>query len=186
MKLFTLLFIFSLAVNADEIQRIESIVDDISKLRESYEVAQEQLQECRSTLNDIKINDNNKYLVEIQSLKKEIQNLKNRLKNKKNCENSNKFPKLTMKKKSKKEVILSDVIYFKASAFKLDKKSDIFSSIDGEKIEEWDRGSSFTSNQKKDGYIKITGYFVNRQWKKSQKERWIKESDISIKSKKNN
>jgi len=110
------------------------------------------------------------------------------------CEEVNKFPKLVMKddiKNSKKEESksvarnvsasknktsdkTSKLKFFKASAFRLNKDSDIYDSIDGKKVYRWENKTSFTSNVMNDEWIKITGYFVNKQWQKSDEELWIK------------
>jgi len=177
-----LLFISFMELSGDEIQRIDSIVEDISKLRDSYDKSQDELQRCRyslkdeqeknvlllkeidgdtkSTPTDVKIYQN-----EIETLKIKIAELQKRLE-------TNKFPKLVMKDENSK------LITFKAATFKLNKDADIYDSVDGLKIDRWEDKTTFTSNQKKAGYIKITGYFVDRVWQPSDKELWIKESDV--------
>lgn len=63
-------------------------------------------------------------------------------------------------------------------AYKLGIQSDIYDAIDGEVYDSWEEGTSFTSNVKSDGWIKITGYFVEKKWKKAKEELWILEENV--------
>ena len=67
---------------------------------------------------------------------------------------------------------------FKASAFRLNKNAVIYDKVNGEKIDEWNKETSFTSSIKTQNWVKITGYFVDKVWMRSSKELWIKSSDI--------
>jgi len=40
-------------------------------------------------------------------------------------------------------------------------------------LEQWEKHTSFTSNVKSKNRIKITGYFVNKKWRKASKEMWV-------------
>lgn len=119
-----------------------------------------------------------------------------------NCEEPNPFPKLVMKKeflkndkKVKKIVIKKELSKikkivepkrkeveklqrFKASAFRLNKNALIYDRVNGEKLYEWEKGTSFTSSIKTQNWVKITGYFVDRVWMRSSKELWIKTTDV--------
>ena len=66
-------------------------------------------------------------------------------------------------------------------AYKLLIQSNIYDAIDGEVYDIWEEGTSFTSNIKSDGWIKITGYFVERKWKKAKEELWIVEGSVESK-----
>lgn len=215
------LFIFT-SLMGDEMQRIEAIVDDISKLRISYNECQKELKSkiteplsCQKELDeatDMRIlleNEKQKNAVlleELNSLKKEdnsIDTLKNQIKEYENTiksknkeikllkdkrvvqkcnpkiitkklENSNKFPKLVMKKEFQYEKVSEETIEtFKASAFRLKEDTSIYDSINGKVIEEWEKETSFTSNQKTLNWVKITGYFIDKRWKKAQRELWV-------------
>jgi hypothetical protein len=222
------IFVVLVSLSADEIQIIDSIVDDVTELRQNYEKTKVELLECKNNLEDqkaktdilkkelfnelqnkntiakpeVKSDNTDVYKKEIQNLKSQIKELKSLLKDKEKCtKNQNKFPKLVMKnekKVQKEEKIESKVQkekktlqkdtqlkYFKASAFKLIKDADIYDKPDGEIIDMWTKGTSFTSNQKQSGFIKITGYFVNKLWAKTKDELWIKESEVQNKKKKN-
>jgi len=208
--LFVLVFVMFNYVSADEMQRIESIVKDISKLRGDYEVSQNELNACRAKLDEEK--KRNEALTKEFNLyssftKNEIESLKNQLKeaklsiknkeskinnsdnekskNEENCLNNqiisdeNQFPQLKMKDKYKD----LEMEFFKATSFRLTKKSTIYDSVNGNKIDEWDGMSSFTSNQKTKDWIKITGYFINKKWTKADKALWVKMSDIKSRNK---
>lgn len=200
MKLFFLLSIlFFNTLNADEVKRIETIVLEIEKLQGEYSKLDDKLVLSEYNLKDEK--EKNKILTkEIKSLNNQIKDLKNILKSKeskikklglkysKNRENEQKclrnqikqrdgvFPQLQMKEQYRL-VQNDELVYFKPSAFRLNKEAQIFDGIDGEPIETWESMRSFTSNQKTKKWVKITGYFVDKVWRPSQKELWVLESD---------
>ena len=205
MKLILLLLLLLGYSNADEVSRIESIVKDINKLRTDYNKIEEELGIYKYDLRDEK--EKNAILnKEIQSLiiklnraKKAIKtkdyknkarknNLNNISKNKTNlqkCMNNqiiqddNPFPDLQMKKEFQvhEEEKIST---FKASSFRLNKSANIFDAISGNKIDEWESTTSFTSNVKSRNWVKITGYFVDKVWKPSDKEMWVRTTDVTI------
>ena len=264
MKLLLVVLILSLSLNADEMKRIESIVNDITKLRAENEGCQTEAKIYALQLKDER--DRNKILVqEINSFKNlykreieyknKILKLENKIKNQEkllkakenskkdlnirskpivkikekekktlvikektieklvlvNCEEPNPFPKLVMKKKflqeSKKvkktkklskqrERVAKEELpeikrvvepkrkevekleRFKASAFRLNKNAAIYDKVNGGKLYEWEKGTSFTSSIKMQNWIKITGYFVDRVWMRSSKELWVKSADV--------
>ncbi len=116
----------------------------------------------------------------------EIKKLKNRLNNKKckpkiitkRIENSNIFQKLIMKEKYKVKEAYNNIESFKASAFRLIVDSDIYDAIDGKVVLQWERDRSFTSNQGSDNWVKITGYFIDRKWRKAKKDLWIEKKKV--------
>ena len=129
------------------------------------------------------------YKKEIESKDKEIVSLKNQINKKilkkelqpEVCKDDNPFPKLVMKEKNKKikKVVVDSVdsieleTTFKASAFRLNKDSDIYDSIDGKILYTWEKRRSFTSSTMTQNWIKITGYFVDKEWRKADKELWV-------------
>jgi len=191
------LFIFCVHVNADEMQRIESIVVDIKKLRLDYDKSQEDLALTQVQLKDEK--DKNEILLrELESKENEIIILNNQIKNIKKSEissqkdkviikektiicqdnqisNKNKFPLLQMKKQEVSTALVST----KAQTYRLNKNANIYNGIDGKVIDIWEERTSFTSNFKSGSWIKITGYFVEKVWQKSKQELWIKEIDAN-------
>ena len=161
----------------DDVDRLESIVKDIQNLRIKYDKTQEGLDECRYKLKDEQ-QKNSIIQQELNSLhkllkakNKEIAKLKKGVVSKKSVEISqeqNSFPKLQMK-----------IQKFKASAFRLNKDADIYDAVGGEKIDRWEGGRSFTSGVRTKDYVKITGYFVDRKWRASQKEMWVRAVDAN-------
>lgn len=158
--------IFTLSLHADEIQRIDSIVEDITKLRMDYKKSQEELKICK---NKIKTLENQLEIANNILKTKDKNKVKTKLKEKK-ClvTQENSFPKLKMRTK---------LIHTKASAYRLSKNAPIYSGINGEKIDEWEKGTSFTSNQRTGKFIKITGYFIHKKWVKSKKPLWVNADD---------
>ena len=122
----------------------------------------------------------------LESKDKEIQSLKNQIKISKNkqkvleksIENQKVSvvkPKIITKTKKKPVVTVSKNTH--AGTYRLKNESTIYNAISGEKIDTWEKDTSFTSSIQKDNWIKITGYFVDKKWQKSQKEIWVKKAD---------
>ena len=223
----------SLLVSADEIQRIESIVKDITQLRTQYKECQEKLaltspcdtyslekqikdeqqknllllSELDSCTNSHKENEKLKYRIleleksnieledilkskyeEILSAKeKRIKDLENQINNKQKPQKSlfNQFPKLVMKedrtrktpsKKEQEQDIVEEQT--QPSAYRLKHESDIYNSVAGDVIDRWEEERSFTSNIKYKNWIKITGYFVDKKWRKAGEDLWILEENV--------
>ena len=200
------IFIFLTFSHADEIARMESIVSDIAQLRLNYEKSQESLNICRVNLKDEKekntlltqeLNSNisisekeKEYESRIKNLENQINTLKNNKKQKyikkqvkkeekqvcltNQIKDENLFPKLQVKNEYGESETLS---FFKPASFRANKKAPIYDAINGSQIDQWDEDTSFTSNQKTENWIKITGYFVEKVWKKALTEMWIKVQD---------
>jgi cell division protein FtsB len=156
------LFVFDLSAS-QEMKRVNSIVDDIVTLRKNYE----------KQVEDLKAK-NNYYEDEIKNLKSEIKELKKSKKRvkivKEVCKNENQFPKLKIDKR---------FFSFDASAFRLRNDAPIYEDEESDKIiARWEKGTSFTSHIATQKRVKITGYFVNRIWKKADKDMWIDRHDI--------
>lgn len=187
-----LLFIY---VNADEMQRIESIVSDIKKLRQKYEKSQEALELALVQLKDER-DKNDILLRELETRENELKNLKKQINNSKKTDKPNNnskliskeiktvylknkikkknvFPKLQMRKEEQ-TLVKADT---KAMTYRLNKNAEIYASLDGQIVENWEERTSFTSNYKLGSWIKITGYFVDKVWRKSSTELWVREED---------
>lgn len=207
MKLILLLLLALSYSSADEITRIESIVKDINKLRSEYNDVEEELGVYKYDLSDEKeknailnkqITSLNNELKRVNKLlkskEKENKTSKNNLKsisknktilqkcvNNQIIEDENPFPQLQMKKEFQQNTRES-LTPFKASSFRVNKLADIFQSIDGKKVDKWEKSRSFTSNLRSENWVKITGYFINKVWQPSAKELWIRSSDVTIRS----
>ena len=148
-------------LNANDVQRVDDMVHDIQILKknsqqdvESKNASEQQLKE-KITLLESKIKQQS---LELQ--KKPKVQIKTVIVTK--TKDDNPFPKLQMKPK-----------FFKAGTFRVNKDADIYDSKDGKVIDRWEKGTSFTSSKRTDDMIKITGYFVDKIWRKSEKTMWI-------------
>ena len=196
MKYILILFFLFSFLNSDEIERIESIVKDITQLRQKYKSSQDELKS--KIINEKKqhekiINLQNKikmYEKKLKTKEKSIEKLKTKKINKickpkkakpiivyrtQKLENPNKFPKLILKKK----YIKYRKIRIKAKTYRLKVQADIYNATYGEKIDTWKEDTAFTSNEKakaykQDTWIKITGYFIENAWVAVRDKMWIK------------
>lgn len=193
MKYFFIFLILSFSIlNADEVQRIESIVNDISKLRSDYGQTQSSVVEIELqleeetyknkilTLNNktntlkksIKLKEENKIICKIivPKIIKTTVIIKKNL-NTQSLEDKNEFPNLLMKEQFKRTETLTYTYSVKTEV-------NIYDIIDGEKIAVLGKSTSFTSNEKTLEWIKITGYFIDKVWRISDTEMWIKSSNV--------
>jgi len=198
------LFTLFISLHANEIQRIESMVQDISQLRSDYTQTETKLAECKSKLQNSKqllaqyAKQEKIYLNKIHNLENQLKKYKDRVKvkekvksknqikskiclNNQKTEDDNPFPTLKMKKQF--SVPQEEIIFFKASSFRVNKEAKIYDGVDAKVIGTWEDRRSFTSNQREGKWIKITGYFVEKVWQPSQKEMWIKSCNVINRSK---
>ena len=197
--LLSILILLLMELNADEIQRIELMVKEISKLRDAYVKTGTDLATCKHKAKENTLMESDykkreeKYINRINylenqlKLSKKIVIIKEKIKNNSQTKNkicldnqiledNNPFPKLKMKK----EFSNSDkkIEYFTPSSFRVKNSADIYDGVDANIIETWEDRRSFTSNTKQGRWIKITGYFINQQWRPSQNEMWVKSCDV--------
>ncbi len=64
------------------------------------------------------------------------------------------------------------------SAYRMATNAPIYNAPGGSVVDTWEARRSFTSGTVSNGWIKITGYFVNRVWQRADQELWVKESDV--------
>ncbi|MBA1432064.1 MAG: hypothetical protein FAF04_00365 [Epsilonproteobacteria bacterium] len=193
-RFFVLLFVFSSLLPASqEIERIDSIVNDIASLRKNYETKLLDEKEKNIILEQEKKSAQRK----IKNLENEIKRLHSLLKNRETkqknkiiikkkiekvfvqpaCTSENVFPELKLKKSKK-----STLQHFKASAFRLKKSANIYAGMHTkEVVQRWDGHTSFTSNLKSQTRIKITGYFIDKKWTKATQEMWVDLTDVEQK-----
>ena len=109
------------------------------------------------------------------------------------CKDDNPFPKLMMKevkkvsplntelkiiiKEENTEGVIEDISTEKSHTYRMRVEAKIYNAINGDFIETWEEQTSFTSNLSKDGWIMITGYFINKKWVKAKAEIWVKAED---------
>lgn len=108
----------------------------------------------------------------------------------KSCEDENPFPKLMPKENKvikphkveenhtiqevKPSKPAEQIVSEKASAYRMKNEASVYNAIDGKVVAIWEAKTSFTSNVTQGEWIKITGYFVNKKWKRADKELWVK------------
>lgn len=65
-------------------------------------------------------------------------------------------------------------------AYRMNGDAAVYDGPNGQVVDTWEDRRSFTAAEPSEGWIKITGYFVNRIWKSAgAKERlWVKEGDV--------
>jgi hypothetical protein len=76
--------------------------------------------------------------------------------------------------------VKSDTVVKKGSpsAYRFATNAGVYNGINGTNIDMWEQGRSFTSGTSSSGWVKITGYFVDRVWQPAEEEMWVKESDV--------
>ena len=174
------------------LSKISVTTSTTSKYEKLYEQEKQKNAILKAELNfQSDLQKSNKILsLRIKELEKQLifknNLLKTKVKTKKNkdkiCQEVDTFPDLMMKKEyQKKTSNLNKIMKFKATSFELNVDSIVYNAIDGKKIDKWSKGTSFTSNKKTSKWIQITGYFVDKKWRSSKKEMWIKIAQVSKK-----
>jgi hypothetical protein len=241
-------------LSADEITRVGDIVDDISKLRTSYESCKLELESKKIQNVTPKIESQKEATSTCQEKDKEIQKYKNLLKqsegrysilssskatkqkagtaldakrvaelekmleeqnetikNKEreivslkkelaqkvkfkeskskttikereipqSIDEENEFPKLKKKESSAKVTPESEDLYATQATFRLNNDSSIYNAINGAKVAQWNKDTSFTSNLRSKQWIRISGYFVDKVWQRAKEELWIENRNVT-------
>ncbi len=125
---------------------------------------------------------------QIQALKMQISNLKQ-----KNCTPEistlhNQMQSLEQKieklsKISHKKDRCFDYIVISPSTLITSTKASVYAkpTNNADILAVWDKGTTFTSYKERDGFVKVTGYFVDGKWRANKKSWWIKKDDAVIK-----
>lgn len=242
MKILTVTILFAISLFGDEMQRINSIVQDITNLRKDYAQCQASLKDKKPIKVDmLKYQDNDDELRkykrllkderekniilnnELNSLSLEYADMKSKkidTKEKKlrvvevvkiekekevkvvevvklvevcsnaSAINPNPFPKLMPKetkveKKIKTKMIKKTIVKEKkktssAKTYRLNKDSAIYDAPNSKEIDSWEKGSSFTSSEQTDKWIKITGYFVDKKFRGAKKSMWVEQTNAIL------
>ncbi len=117
----------------------------------------------------------------LAKLEKEILKLKNTIKKPlpKIDKKEKKFPNLKMKKGFEHLQEDDSIDWSVSGAYRLKHDAKIYDGIDGKVIDTWRSQRSFTSAVYKDGWVRITGYFIDKKWTSSKdKSLWIKRKDV--------
>lgn len=64
------------------------------------------------------------------------------------------------------------------SAYRMASDAPIYNAPGGRVVDTWEARRSFTSGTSSNGWVKITGYFVNRVWTRADQDLWVRESDV--------
>jgi len=190
--LFSIVVLVSLLnASSTEIDIMEEVVDDITKLKNEYKVCQDDLKNRfvktdYKELEKYKIllrkeqDKNSKMIKDMKWFTQTIETLENDLNQKKQ-----ELSKIKSVKKKKIKIVHKviklkeeSIKFIKPVTFRLKNTSIIYNKIDGIKVLQWSKNRTFTSNIKSENWVKITGYFVGRKWKKAQKDMWIKSSQV--------
>lgn len=199
------LVLFFALLHADEIERIESIVNDITSLKKEYTNVQNSLVNMEVRLEEEKVKNKRlslkeeKYQKKITSLENEIKKIRKSPKPKQNKQKTCKKQEIkiikniiriekplitqTTQESNKfpnllmKEEYKGSEFDTHAYSYRVKKEAAIYDAMDGAKVDVWEEQTSFTSNVKTSKWIKITGYFVDKVWQPTTKEMWIKSSD---------
>lgn len=189
MKFVWMLLVTFVYMHADEVQRIDAIISDITQLRSEYNNCTSEVKTYSDKLQhqeDIIQKFEKKeleYKQRIMQLQEQLQKLQKLKKPKKVffkkqksvvCKDDNPFPKLKLKKK------YQNITVTKAHTYKLIHNASIYNNFDGSVIDDWEQETSFTSNIRSEDMIKITGYFVKKSWVKAAKDMWIKAEDVKL------
>lgn len=91
--------------------------------------------------------------------------------------------KVVSEKKEKQKAVRSE--YFNPTTFHLKEESTIYNAPKGEPLDMWEVKTSFTSNERRGGWTRITGYFVEGKWRPSgRKKLWIESERVEKKIRK--
>ena len=165
-----------------------------SQCDQKLQEAQQQVELLKEQLETTVVTDKNESSTQEQHLEEQVKHLKEEIASKN--EEIVQLKEQLKQEKAKKKVLQQHVDeYLKTqkkyalksqkqnitiitpSAYRTSKDAEIYNGINGKVIDKWEKGTSFTSYINADDWIKITGYFVDRKWRKAQKDLWIKKSD---------
>lgn len=190
---------------ADEIERINALAKEVQNLRQNYEICRQKLNtSSKSTQKP----SNKKQKEKIEALQEELATYKAKLRSYKGdvedlrLENETLKAKIdaknkeieALKEKSAKNTPVTDeqkqtacskdekVAITKPKTFRTNKEAPIYDAKNGKIIDTWEKRRSFTSYIESGDWIKITGYFVDRKWRKAKKELWIKKEDAIVRN----
>lgn len=67
-----------------------------------------------------------------------------------------------------------------SSAYRMASNAPIYNAPSGSVIDNWEARRSFTAGEPSSGWVRITGYFVNRVWQPTREDEllWVRESDV--------
>lgn len=128
--------------------------------------------------------ENRKLLEDLNKCKKRPKPYLKKVKNSKGvCIDDNPFPKLLKKEKKievekvPKKATLSKQEIKTSSVFRIKGESAVYDKPNENVIAVWEDTRSFTSNISKEHWVKITGFFVDRKWRRAKSDMWVKKEN---------
>ena len=131
--------------------------------------------------------------IKVQKLEIDINNLKEELKNQKEAKQNvneivQKLASLNkelkqLKNTSKSKIDYFDYIVIHPMTLITIKDSNIYSapSKSSKIVKRYPKATTFTTYKEKNGFVKVTGYFVNNKWVENKNEWWISKKDTTVK-----
>jgi len=143
--------------NKDDIKILQVKVKNLEEEINKIDKLEQKVKILQSRQENIqKVLKNNQILTKLASLNKEIQQIKNK----------NTFDYIVIHPVTL--ITIRDV--------------NIYSSYkNGRIIKKWPAKTTFTSYKEKNGFVKVTGYFIHKKWVANDKSWWIKKTDVIIK-----
>jgi len=141
-----------------KIQKIDDIDFQIKELQSQVDSLKEELKNQKEAKQNV-----SEIIQKLASLNQEITNLKNKpVETKKNCFDYIVIHPMTL------ITIKQSNIYSKAN-----KNSKI--------VKKWPKKTTFTTYKEKNGFVKVTGYFIHNKWVENNKEWWIPKENTAVK-----
>lgn len=155
----------SAVLYANDVANVDSIIKNIENLRIEHSACQK-----KSNI-----------------LEKQVEKLKNTLLSKENSIKNLTFEvsKLEKKHENSKHTVLGSANQSEKTqkvspaTFRLKRQSYIYDSVNGVRIATWHYKKTFTSDTQTENWVKITGFFVKKEWKEAERELWIKKENIT-------
>ncbi len=163
MKFIVIVCIFFLSLNADEMRNLDNMVSGIQP--KSTPQVNKALEKRVARL-EAKVKQLTRLFAQVQKTK--VAPVKKVQKKSKSKAKTKEVTKVHTKPKEKKTKVSQ------AGTYRLNRDSYIYNEADGEILDTWAEGTSFTSTKRTSRMIKITGYFVNKVWRKAEKNIWVK------------
>ncbi len=160
MKILLIIVALATLVFSDEMQRNKILLAEIDILKVKINKLEKTVRNQEISLKSKEVSKNNLNSTKTLMIKKQVL-----------CEEKNSFPKLLMKEEPPS--VLSDIedtYTFEAAAFRLKNDATVYNNINGKEIYIWKKNRSFTSNEKSDSWVQVTGYFIDKQWLPSKEE----------------
>jgi hypothetical protein len=169
--MFILLFLVGCNTPDDNKKEIQKIKEEMASKSELI-LVKTKLNEVESKVKNLEENLSNIVKTQKQTIK--------------NIEKLKKQQKQQIKKQIKPTILTTSACMYKVikpttfitiKDINVYKKPENNSSI----VFKWKKCTTFTSYKEKNGFVKVTGYFVHNKWVANYKDWWIRKCDIKVK-----